>query len=267
VVAAIVVVASVAWPVLATAMARHVHAPPLLGGALIVLAALVLALPFARGVLRRARNLGVALADAVVPPGQAGRLDLGTTPRRALVLALQLGIVVLVGVPFLAVIQPFLPLLYVLPVLLAVMIAFGVVLWRSTTDLAGHVQAGAELVLEVLGRQRAHDEPSAGEQIDRLLPGLGPMAELRLGSHSPAAGQTLSEIDLRGRTGAIVLAIVRGEQGIVNPTGREALAAGDVLALFGTEEAIRAATALLGGPDQPSGQPSGQSSVSSGRPA
>jgi CPA2 family monovalent cation:H+ antiporter-2 len=260
VVAAIVVVASVAWPVLAGALARHVGAPPLLGGAAIVVLALVLALPFARGVLRRARNLGVALADAVVPPGQAGRLDLGATPRRALVLALQLGIVVLVGIPFLAVIQPFIPLLYVLPVLLAVVIAFGVVLWRSTTDLAGHVQAGAELVLEVLGRQRGHDEPSAGEQIDRLLPGLGPMAELRLPSHSPAAGQTLAELDLRGRTGVIVLAIVRGEQGIVNPTGREALAAGDLLALFGTEDAIAAATALLG-----ADQSSDQSSVSSGR--
>jgi CPA2 family monovalent cation:H+ antiporter-2 len=268
VVAAIVVVASVAWPVLAGLVQRHAGAPPLLGGAVIVALALVLALPFARGVLRRARNLGVALAEAVVVPNsgaQAGRLDLGATPRRALVLSLQLGIVVLVGVPFLAVIQPFIPLLYVLPVLLAVVIAFGVVLWRSTTDLAGHVQAGAELVLEVLGRQRGHDEPSAGEQIDRLLPGLGPMAELRVGSHSPAAGLTLAELDLRGRTGAIVLAIVRGEQGIVNPTGREALAAGDLLALFGTEDAIAAATALLGDADQSSNQSANQSSVSSGR--
>jgi CPA2 family monovalent cation:H+ antiporter-2 len=256
VVAAIVVVASVAWPALAGALAR-LGAPPLLGGAVIVALALALALPFARGVLRRARNLGLALAAAVVPAAEAGRLDLGATPRRALVLALQLGIIALVGVPFLVVIQPFIPLRYVLSALLVLLAGIAIGLWRRTTDLAGHVRAGSELVIEVLVRQRAGDESSACEQFERLLPGLGPMAEVRVGKHSPAAGQTLAEIDLRGRTGALVLAIVRGEQGIVNPTGRDALAAGDVLALFGTDEAIAAANALLGGADQ--------SSASSGR--
>lgn len=265
VVAAIVVVASVAGPGLTEALARHLDAPPLLGKAAVVVAALVLALPFARGVLRRARNLGVVLAAGVVPPGPAGQLDLAATPRRALVLALQLGIIVLVGVPFLAIIQPFVPLVYALAALLAVMLAFAIALWRSSTDLAGHVRAGAELVLEVLSRQRAADEPAsedehlASEQIDRLLPGLGPMVERRVAPGSPAAGRTLAELDLRGRTGAIVLAIARGEQGTVHPGGGDRLEAGDVVALFGNDEAIAAATELLGGADQ--------SSDSSGRSA
>ncbi len=42
-----------------------------------------------------------------------------------------------------------------------------------------------------------------------------------------------------------MIAISRSDQGVVAPTGREALRAGDVLTLAGTHEAIDAARALL----------------------
>jgi CPA2 family monovalent cation:H+ antiporter-2 len=44
-----------------------------------------------------------------------------------------------------------------------------------------------------------------------------------------------------------VLAIRRGDQGVLVPTGRELLQAGDVLALAGTHESVEAARALLSG--------------------
>jgi CPA2 family monovalent cation:H+ antiporter-2 len=58
-------------------------------------------------------------------------------------------------------------------------------------------------------------------------------------------GRTLAELDLRGQTGATVLAIQRGSNSVSFPAAREVLQAGDVLALAGTEEAVAAARGLL----------------------
>lgn len=60
----------------------------------------------------------------------------------------------------------------------------------------------------------------------------------------PAAGKTLAELNLRGLTGATVIAITRGGVGIL-PTGKEPLQADDVLVLAGTHDAVEAARDLL----------------------
>ena len=60
-------------------------------------------------------------------------------------------------------------------------------------------------------------------------------------------GKTLAEINLRGLTGATVLAVKRGESSVLIPVGKEVLLAGDVLALAGSTESIDAATDLLHG--------------------
>ena len=62
---------------------------------------------------------------------------------------------------------------------------------------------------------------------------------------SPSIGKSLADLNLRGITGATVLAIMRGEQGVLVPTAREVLRAGDILALAGTHDAIDAARKLL----------------------
>ena len=68
---------------------------------------------------------------------------------------------------------------------------------------------------------------------------------VRLNPNCAGVGKTLAELNLRGQTGATVLAIVRGEEGILIPTAREVLKDGDVLALAGAHECIEAAKALL----------------------
>ncbi|MEX0613183.1 MAG: TrkA C-terminal domain-containing protein, partial [Pirellulales bacterium] len=60
-----------------------------------------------------------------------------------------------------------------------------------------------------------------------------------------AEGKTLAQIELRGLTGATVLAIQRGEQSVLVPSGHERLKAGDVLAVTGTHDAVEAARELL----------------------
>ncbi len=212
---------------------------------LVLLAAGVVALPFVIGIVRLSRALGAELATAVLPREESGRPDLARAPRRAFVVALQLAIVIVVGGPLLALTQPFVPILYQAGVVLLALLALAFVFWRRASDLEAHVQAGAQVVVEVLARQGQQDEPSL-EDVQPLLPGLGGVTPVRLAPGSAAVGQTLAELDLRARTGASVIAITRAEGGLVAPTGREELRAEDVLALAGSREAIQAARAALG---------------------
>jgi len=224
---------------------------------LVIGLAAALAAPFCVGVVRLARGLGMLLAEAALPPKAQGKLDLAAAPRRALVVTLQLTIFLLVGAPLVALTQPFLPGFLGAAVLLLLLVVLGVGFWRSTTNLQGHVRAGSQVIIEALAAQ-SHVR-SAGTHSDNLeklhpvLPGLGEPTSIQLEGTSPAVGRTLAELNLRGMTGATVLAIRRGEAGVVIPTAREQLQAGDVLALAGTHDAIDAARAVLTGsaPPQP----------------
>jgi CPA2 family monovalent cation:H+ antiporter-2 len=62
---------------------------------------------------------------------------------------------------------------------------------------------------------------------------------------SAAAGRTLAELDLRRRTGATVLSVVRAERPLPTPDGSTRLEAGDLIVLYGPHEAIDQALRLL----------------------
>ena len=79
---------------------------------------------------------------------------------------------------------------------------------------------------------------------------------MRLAADSYAVGKTLADLNLRGLTGATVLACLRDGEGVLVPTGHETLQPDDVLALAGAHEAIDAARALLAdGPAPPAAPP------------
>ncbi|HZI63518.1 MAG TPA: NAD-binding protein, partial [Thermoanaerobaculia bacterium] len=64
---------------------------------------------------------------------------------------------------------------------------------------------------------------------------------------SPAAGRSLGDLDLRGRGGASVLAVVRGEKPLTNPGPDLTVEAGDSLVLVGSHGEIQRAFDLLEG--------------------
>ncbi len=227
------------------------------GVALVVIVggALALAIPLVAGVVRVARQLGFVIAEAVLPGVEVGRVDLAAAPRRALIVTLQLGVVLLIGLPLLAVTQPFLEGAYAPVAFAFLLVALGIGFWRGAADLHGHVRAGAQTIVETLLAQ-AHDGERTQPEVPRggadvlssvhaMLPGLGAPVPIQLPSESPAVGRSLAELNLRGRTGATVLAITRGAEGLLVPTAKEVLRADDVLALAGTHEAIDAARELL----------------------
>jgi monovalent cation:H+ antiporter-2, CPA2 family len=88
-------------------------------------------------------------------------------------------------------------------------------------------------------------EPMPLPEISQLLPGMGEPVGLRLLAADWAAGRKLAELDVRSRTGAVILAITREGAQIPLPTGHDVLLAGDVLAVAGTRAAVRAAAILL----------------------
>ncbi|CAN5915754.1 hypothetical protein BH11MYX2_BH11MYX2_22070 [soil metagenome] len=207
--------------------------------------------PFLIGLVRRVVVISRVLALEVIPSrtqvNDAG--DVGHAPRSALILTFEIGIGLLVTIPIVAITQPFIPGGWVVAVVLVLFL--GVIARRSLRDFTGHVRAGSEMLLELLSHPPAQATEELA-QVDTLLPGFGGIVSIRIGSSSPAIGQSLAALDLRARTGASVLAISRGETGMASPSPTEPLAAGDVLAMAGSTDAIAAAQMLF---DDVAGQP------------
>ena len=219
-------------------------------GLLVVVAAVAAALPFLVGIGRLSRRLGHVLAESALPRRSAG-VDLDAAPRRALVITLQLGVALGTAVVVVAVTQPFLPSYPGPLLLLGLSLSFGIALWQSATNLEGHVRAGSQAIVETLAAYARSDGagrsgPPSLTAVHELLAGLGQPVAIELDDASPAVGKSLADLNLRGRTGASVLAIMRAGSAVA-PTAAERLAAGDVVAVAGTHDAIDAATAMLRG--------------------
>jgi CPA2 family monovalent cation:H+ antiporter-2 len=236
-------------------------------------AAAALAAPLAVGLIHTAGRLGQAIALRALPAPARG-VDLGAAPRRAFLVAWQLVMVAMVGVPLVALTLPFLPLQIGAPLLLVALVGLGIAFWRSATNLQGHTRAGAEVIVAALAKQmagstedpgapishrrRASDSDAAAtalaeapEQVRTLagiydlIPGLGQPVSVKIGAEDYAAGRSLSRLDLRDSTGATVLVIVRENESVILPVGKEVLRPGDVLALAGAPDAVERARALL----------------------
>ncbi|MFA6457524.1 MAG: TrkA C-terminal domain-containing protein, partial [Bacteroidota bacterium] len=155
-----------------------------------------------------------------------------------------------VGLPLLAVTQPFLPSMPVASILVLSLGILAVMFWRGATDLQGHVQAGAEVIAEALKIQphkktKKNDENVRLNEVHQLLPGLGDLVAVKLSKENSSIGKTLAALNLRGVTGATVLAITREQGGVIIPTANEQLQENDVLALSGTHEAVESAKVYL----------------------
>ena len=221
---------------------------------LVIALSATLALPFCVGIARVGHQLATTVALLALPAGSEegdardGSLDLAAAPRRALVVTLQLGLMLLVGVPLVAITQPFLPGFHGAELLLVILLVLLVASWRMATNLQGHVRAGAQVVVEAIARrgQLATSGPvEMPPALDAILEGLGQPQVIALAAGCAADGKTLAELNLRGATGATVLAISRGESAILMPAASQSLLAGDLVAVAGTRDAVTAARALL----------------------
>ncbi len=217
---------------------------------MVVLIAGLIAIPLIFGLITSAKALGTHLARRAFADAQKGKVDLADAPRRALVILVQLAVVLAVGIPVVAITQPFLPPhegAFVLALLTLILLA---TLWRNAANLQGHARAGAQIIASALAQQMAStdgvsDETRMLEDVNAVLPGLGEPIAIRVVPESIAAGKSLGQLNLRGATGATVLAIRRGTELIPTPLGREVIQAGDVVAVAGGRDSLAIARAIF----------------------
>jgi len=224
----------------------------------IALAGGLIIVPLMYGVITSARALGRILGGRAFPEVAAGKVDPADAPRRALVIVVQIAVVIAVGVPVVAITQPFLPPHQGAAVLAVLTLILSLAVWRNASNLQGHARAGAQIIASALAQQMASTESASDADSNRLkqaiafVPGLGEPVAIRVAPESLAAGRSLSQLNLRGATGATVLAIRRGAEQIPNPLGREIIHAGDLLAVAGAREALAVARGVLA-PNVPRG--------------
>lgn len=220
---------------------------------IVLVGALIIATPLLFGMVRSARMLGFVLATRALPTAGRRKADFAAAPRRALVTMLQIGTLLIVGVPIVAVTQPFIPRFPGFTLLAILVVVLGIAFWKSALNLQAHARAGAEVIVAALTPQLSDEDEEANlfrtmEHVAIMLPGLGEPVPVKIDAQSPAVDRSLAELNVRGKTGATILAITRrGEEGakILVPSGKETLRVGDVLALAGTQEAVDAARLML----------------------
>jgi TrkA domain protein len=121
-----------------------------------------------------------------------------------------------------------------------------VVYERHDPDAAHEVvtlnAAEADTLAELLGAPRLVERLTGlREQVEGLA-----TEQLLLGRDSPYAGKTLGDAQVRTRTGASIVAVVREGEVSVSPRPDFGFRAGDGVVVVGTGEGVAAAAALLG---------------------
>jgi CPA2 family monovalent cation:H+ antiporter-2 len=217
---------------------------------MVVLIAGLVTVPLIYGLITSARALGNRLARRAFADAQKGKVDPADAPRRALVILVQVAVVLAVGIPVVAITEPFLPPYQGAFVLAVLILLLLVALWKNASNLQGHARAGAQIIASALANQMASidgasDETTLLEDVNAILPGLGEPVAIRVIPQSIAVGKSLAQLNLRGATGATVLAIRRGAEQIPTPLGREVIRANDVVAVAGAHDALAVARAIF----------------------
>ncbi|WP_351225930.1 cation:proton antiporter regulatory subunit [Streptomyces sp. NPDC002133] len=101
----------------------------------------------------------------------------------------------------------------------------------------------ADTVAEILGAPRIAERFA---DLTKEVPGLlSGQVEVQTGSAYD--GRALGDTRARTRTGASIVAVVRGDDVIASPTPQEVLAGGDILVVIGTHEGIAGVEQIVQG--------------------
>src|SRR3954465_6388042 len=122
---------------------------------LIVLISGLIAAPLIYGLITSARSLGLHLARRAFADAQTGRVDPADALRRAFVILVQIAVVLAVGIPVVAITQPFLPAHQGALILGILTLVLLIALWRNAANLQGHARAGAQIIASALANQMA----------------------------------------------------------------------------------------------------------------
>jgi TrkA domain protein len=112
--------------------------------------------------------------------------------------------------------------------------------FRDREDFPSHAvrleDAEARMLGAILGG--AYFQPAVAESMDMVLGQLS-VEWVRLEAGSPLAGRTIQESAIRMRTGASVIAILRGGRPFPNPAPGDVMEAGDTLLVVGDRQQVQ----------------------------
>ncbi|HEY0357574.1 MAG TPA: cation:proton antiporter regulatory subunit [Mycobacteriales bacterium] len=101
----------------------------------------------------------------------------------------------------------------------------------------------SEVVAELLGAPRVIERLARlREQVEGIATEGIPVT-----ATSPYTGRTLADAQIRSRTGASVVAVIRGEQVVPSPGPDFRFQVGDKVVVVGTEDGVHEAAKILGG--------------------
>ena len=95
----------------------------------------------------------------------------------------------------------------------------------------------------------AYFQPAVAESMEMVLEQMS-VEWLKVSDSSPLAGQTILDAAIRERTGASVIAILRGGRAYPNPQPTDRIEAGDTLMVVGNREQVTHFGELLRGQSQ-----------------
>jgi CPA2 family monovalent cation:H+ antiporter-2 len=215
----------------------------------LVSAAALAALPLV-ALVRLTHLLGMAVSVQALPMPEEKKVDLARAPRRALEVTLQFGTLFAVVALLVAVTQPFAPRIPGIAVIFVAGFVLLMAIWRSAKNLQGHAVAAGEVIAAALARRagqavQPNEADEAMKKMHHMLPGIGEPVAMTVAAGSMADGRTLRDLNLRGVTGATILALLRGDEQFVSPRGDLELQNGDVIAVAGTHEAVDGVRAMV----------------------
>jgi CPA2 family monovalent cation:H+ antiporter-2 len=205
--------------------------------------ALLLCAAPAAGMYFASRRLATALASrafADLPPHGAPAVG-------ALIELLQITILLVAAVPLLAIVQPFMQPVEGIGIIVITIGLLIIVVGRSARQMQGQIRNATRLMRFAL--RSAHAGADGAESYE--VPGIGMITPVSLHADSEGIGKSLAELDFHTNSGAVVVAIGRGDSEVVVPTGEEVLRPGDILELAGSSEAVAAARRMIERPRAP----------------
>lgn len=222
--------------------------PQWLGGlrlnASVWLAAMLIGLPIFIAVIRKMYAVGMLVSEMSVSAATAG--ERAPTIRAIIAQTVRLAGVVGLTILVLALSTPILPLKLVW-LLSLIILPVAWVFWRSMVKVYSKAQFALNEVLAQSPPDRHAVEE--GGALSTMLKNAQMRAVL-ITSNSPGAGKLISELQLRSRTGASIVAIERDGSSIVNPGPEEEIHGGDRILLLGSEQQLVAAKGALGVEEQ-----------------
>ncbi|MBK8794818.1 MAG: cation:proton antiporter [Holophaga sp.] len=190
------------------------------------------------GMLRQGKVLARHLAVLAPNPEGSGS---GRRGRHLLAGGLRIAVVLMVGLPMVAFLLAFAPRGPLLLVALAVWSGTMIIQFLRGRRLHRELPGTAEWLL---ARVR---EPWGGVVVGQPK-GHGTLRTLRIGSSCPSLHRSLKDLDLQGRAGVTLVALMR--EGLMLPLHpTPVLQEGDLLALAGPDGALDEAEALLSEPE------------------